>query len=151
LNITASIETTLHMASPASELVSSPGTVAAPQRSIFQTDSLALRFTMDQSRIKRGAGVGHRSQLAMKQPTLEELMSDERPPLGRDRRGETGWAATAHGDDPPSRPPSGALIVSANGKIGTMSKIAGLPRSSEARLDVTRRLHPRSPSTTSRR
>jgi hypothetical protein len=55
--ISASIETTLHMAVPASELVSSPGTVAAPQRGMFQTDSSALRFMMDVSWVRRGAGV----------------------------------------------------------------------------------------------
>jgi hypothetical protein len=56
-NISASVETTVHMAAPAAELVSSPGTVAASQRSIFQTDALALRFTMDATWAKRGAGV----------------------------------------------------------------------------------------------
>jgi hypothetical protein len=56
-NVSASIEVSLHMAAPASELVSSPGTVAAPQRSVFQTDSLALRFTIELSWTKRGAGV----------------------------------------------------------------------------------------------
>jgi hypothetical protein len=55
--ISASLETTLHMASPASELVASPSTVAAPQRSMFQTDSLALRYTQELSWMKRGAGV----------------------------------------------------------------------------------------------
>jgi hypothetical protein len=55
--ISASLEVSLHMAAPAAELVSSPGTVAAPQRSVFQTDSLALRFTMELSWTKRGAGV----------------------------------------------------------------------------------------------
>jgi hypothetical protein len=56
-NISASVETTVHMANPAAELVSSPGTVAASQRSIFQTDAIALRFTMDATWAKRGAGV----------------------------------------------------------------------------------------------
>jgi hypothetical protein len=55
--ISASIETTLHMAAPAAELVASTSTVAAPQRSIFQTDSLALRFVQELSWVKRGAGV----------------------------------------------------------------------------------------------
>lgn len=55
--ISASIETTLHMATPATDLVSSPGVVAAPQRGMFQTDSSALRFMMDVSWTRRGAGV----------------------------------------------------------------------------------------------
>jgi len=55
--ISASIETTLHMATPATDLVSSPGVVAAPQRGMFQTDSSALRFMMDVSCTRRGAGV----------------------------------------------------------------------------------------------
>jgi hypothetical protein len=56
-NISASIDTTIHMANPASELVTSPGVVSASQRSIFQTDSMALRFTMDATWAKRGSGV----------------------------------------------------------------------------------------------
>ena len=56
-DISASIDTTIHMASPAADLVASPSTVAAPQRSIFQTDSLALRYTQELSWAKRGAGV----------------------------------------------------------------------------------------------
>jgi hypothetical protein len=56
-NIAASIDTTIHMANPAAELVTSPGVVAASQRSIFQTDAIALRFTMDATWAKRGAGV----------------------------------------------------------------------------------------------
>jgi hypothetical protein len=55
--ITASLEATLHSADPAADLVASPSTVAAPQRSIFQSDSLAVRFTMDLSWTTRGAGV----------------------------------------------------------------------------------------------
>jgi hypothetical protein len=55
--IQASKEVTLHMAAPAAELVASPSTVAAPQRSVYQTDSLALRFTQELSWTKRGAGV----------------------------------------------------------------------------------------------
>jgi hypothetical protein len=56
--ITASIETTVHMASPASDIVSSPGTVAAPSRSVFQTDSLVLKFRMDAAWVRRAtAGV----------------------------------------------------------------------------------------------
>jgi hypothetical protein len=50
-------EMTLHMASPAADLVASPSTVAAPQRSVWQTDSFALRYTQDLSWVKRGAGV----------------------------------------------------------------------------------------------
>jgi hypothetical protein len=56
-SVAASIETTIHAASPAAELVSSPGAVAAPQRSIFQTDSLALRLIQDCGWIRRGNGV----------------------------------------------------------------------------------------------
>jgi hypothetical protein len=55
--ISISKESTLHRASPASDLVASPSTVAAPQQSIWQTDSFALRYTQDLSWIKRGAGV----------------------------------------------------------------------------------------------
>jgi hypothetical protein len=55
--IEASSEVTLHMAAPAADLVTSPGVVAAPQRSLFQTDSSALRFLMDLTWSKRGAGV----------------------------------------------------------------------------------------------
>jgi hypothetical protein len=55
--ISVSKETTLHMAAPASDLVSSPGTVAAPSRSLYQTDSLALRYTQDLTWAKRGNGV----------------------------------------------------------------------------------------------
>jgi hypothetical protein len=40
---------TLHMESVAAELVSSPGSVAAPQRSLFQTDSHAIRFILPPS------------------------------------------------------------------------------------------------------
>jgi Phage capsid family len=56
-NVRTSIETTLHMSTPAGELVSSPGAIAAPSRSIFQTDALAVRLTMDASWTRRGAGV----------------------------------------------------------------------------------------------
>jgi hypothetical protein len=56
-NVSASIETTLHMSTTPAELVTTPGVVASPQKSMFQTDSLALRFTMDTTWIKRGAGV----------------------------------------------------------------------------------------------
>jgi hypothetical protein len=55
--ISASLEVSLHMASPASDIVSSPGTVAAPQRSMFQEDSSALRFLLDLAWTKRGASV----------------------------------------------------------------------------------------------
>jgi hypothetical protein len=50
-------ETTLHMATPASDLVASPSTVAAPQRSIWQTDSFALKYRQELTWAKRGAGV----------------------------------------------------------------------------------------------
>jgi HK97 family phage prohead protease/HK97 family phage major capsid protein len=48
---------TLHMedTSPA-ELVASPSTVAAPQRSLFQTDSLALRMVLPLNWVQRRAG-----------------------------------------------------------------------------------------------
>jgi hypothetical protein len=39
-------QTTLHMESVALELVGSPGTIAAPSRSLFQTDSQAIRFIL---------------------------------------------------------------------------------------------------------
>jgi hypothetical protein len=55
--ISVSRETTFHMAAPASDIVSSPGTVASPSRSVFQTNSLALRFTQDMTWAKRGPGV----------------------------------------------------------------------------------------------
>jgi hypothetical protein len=55
--ISVSRETTLHMASPAADLVVSPSTIAAPQRSMYQTDSLALRYTQELAWTKRGAGV----------------------------------------------------------------------------------------------
>jgi hypothetical protein len=50
-------EMTLHMANPAADLVASPSTVAAPQRSIWQTDSFALRYVQELTWAKRGAGV----------------------------------------------------------------------------------------------
>jgi hypothetical protein len=55
--ISVSRETTLHVASPAADLVVSPSTVAAPQKSMWQTDSLALRYTQELAWTKRGAGV----------------------------------------------------------------------------------------------
>jgi hypothetical protein len=55
--ISVSRETTLHMASPAADLVVSPSTVAAPQKGMFQTDSLALRYTQELAWAKRGNGV----------------------------------------------------------------------------------------------
>jgi len=55
--ISVSRETTIHMASPAADLVISPSTVSAPQKSMFQADSLALRFLLDLTWVKRGAGV----------------------------------------------------------------------------------------------
>jgi hypothetical protein len=55
--IAVSRETTLHMSNPASDLVSSPATVAAPSRGMFQTDSSALRFTQELTWAKRGNGV----------------------------------------------------------------------------------------------
>jgi len=64
--ISAAKETTLHMAAPAAELVSSPGTVAAASRSIFQTDS--LRHGVDRSH-----GVGHLARSAC----LEHLRQSE--------------------------------------------------------------------------
>jgi hypothetical protein len=54
-DVIASVETHLHMSTPAAELVGTPGTVAAPASSIFQSGRLALRFTMDLSWTKRGA------------------------------------------------------------------------------------------------
>jgi HK97 family phage major capsid protein len=50
-------QATLHMedTSPA-DLVASPSTVAAPQRSLFQTDSLALRMVMPLNWVQRRAG-----------------------------------------------------------------------------------------------
>jgi hypothetical protein len=56
-SVQTSRHVTLHVAAPSAELVASPSTVAAPQRSIFQTDSLALKLTMDASWTRRGAGV----------------------------------------------------------------------------------------------
>jgi hypothetical protein len=53
--IERSTETTLHMSSPASDLVASPSTVAAPQRSLFQTDSVAVKYVQELSWTKRGA------------------------------------------------------------------------------------------------
>jgi hypothetical protein len=55
--ISISREMTLHMAAPASDLVVSPSTVAAPQRSIWQTDSAVLRYTQELAWTKRGNGV----------------------------------------------------------------------------------------------
>jgi HK97 family phage prohead protease/HK97 family phage major capsid protein len=50
-------QATLHMedTNPA-ELVASPSTVAAPQRSLFQTDSLALRMVLPLNWVQRRAG-----------------------------------------------------------------------------------------------
>jgi HK97 family phage prohead protease/HK97 family phage major capsid protein len=50
-------QATLHMedTSPA-ELVASPSTVAAPQRSLFQTDSLALRMVLPLNWVQRRSG-----------------------------------------------------------------------------------------------
>jgi hypothetical protein len=50
-------QATLHMedTNPA-DLVISPSTVAAPQRSLFQTDSLALRMVMPLNWVQRRAG-----------------------------------------------------------------------------------------------
>jgi Phage capsid family len=57
--VTASIDTTLIMANPAADVVSagSPSVTGAPSRSLFQTDTLGLRFRLDASWAKRGAGV----------------------------------------------------------------------------------------------
>jgi hypothetical protein len=56
-NISASLQTTVHLASPAQDLVISPSTVSAPQKSMFQTDSLALRYTQELAWVRRGQGV----------------------------------------------------------------------------------------------
>jgi hypothetical protein len=56
-NIAVSKQTHLHMAAPASDIVTSPGVVGAPARSLFQTDSIALKYTQELSWAKRGAGV----------------------------------------------------------------------------------------------
>jgi hypothetical protein len=45
----------LHMEQLAAELVSSPGVIAAPQRSLFQTDSQAIRFVLPASWALRSA------------------------------------------------------------------------------------------------
>ena len=55
--VSTSLHTTIHMSVPASELVSSPSAVVAPQKSIYQTDPMALKLTMDASWTRRGAGV----------------------------------------------------------------------------------------------
>jgi hypothetical protein len=50
-------QATLHMEDTnPTELVASPSTVAAPQRSLFQTDSLALRMVMPLNWLQRRAG-----------------------------------------------------------------------------------------------
>ena len=50
-------QATLHMEDTTPlELVASPSTVAAPQRSLFQTDSLALRMVMPLNWVQRRAG-----------------------------------------------------------------------------------------------
>jgi hypothetical protein len=56
-SIFASTHATIHQAAPAADLVISPSTVAAPQKSMCQTDSTAIRFVMAASWVKRGAGV----------------------------------------------------------------------------------------------
>jgi hypothetical protein len=55
--ISVSREVTLHMAAPASDIVSSPGSVAAPSKGMFQTDSSALRYTQELAWAKRGNGI----------------------------------------------------------------------------------------------
>ena len=50
-------ETTRGHQQPASRIVATPGTVAAPQRSLFQTDLLALKDTQEMTWAKRGPGV----------------------------------------------------------------------------------------------
>jgi hypothetical protein len=45
------------MAAPASDIVTSPGVVAASARSVFQTDTVALRYVQELSWAKRGPGV----------------------------------------------------------------------------------------------
>jgi hypothetical protein len=51
-------QATLHMedTAPADLVAGSPGTVASPQRSLFQTDSLALRMIMPLNWTQRRAG-----------------------------------------------------------------------------------------------
>jgi hypothetical protein len=50
-------QATLHMEDTTPlELVASPSTVAAPQRSLFQTDSLALRMVLPLNWLQRRAG-----------------------------------------------------------------------------------------------
>ena len=49
-------QATLHMDDAATELVASPSTVAAPQRSLFQTDSLALRMVLPLNWVQRRTG-----------------------------------------------------------------------------------------------
>jgi HK97 family phage prohead protease/HK97 family phage major capsid protein len=51
-------QATLHMedTAPADLVTGSPGTVASPQRSLFQTDSLALRMIMPLNWVQRRAG-----------------------------------------------------------------------------------------------
>jgi len=50
-------QATLHMEDTnPTDLVASPSTVAAPQRSLFQTDSLALRMVMPLNWLQRRAG-----------------------------------------------------------------------------------------------
>jgi len=50
-------QATLHMEDTApAELVASPSTVAAPQRSLFQTDSIALRMVLPLNWVQRRAG-----------------------------------------------------------------------------------------------
>jgi hypothetical protein len=55
--IEMSDQATLHMEDTTPlELVASPSTVAAPQRSLFQTDSLALRMVLPLNWVQRRAG-----------------------------------------------------------------------------------------------
>jgi hypothetical protein len=56
--MTTSDQATLHMEDSAPlDLVSgSPGTVASPQRSLFQTDSMALRMVLPLNWVQRRAG-----------------------------------------------------------------------------------------------
>ena len=49
-------QATLHMDDAATELVASPSTVAAPQRSLFQTDSIALRMVLPLNWVQRRTG-----------------------------------------------------------------------------------------------
>jgi hypothetical protein len=55
--ISASLHAHIHMAAPASEIVISPSTVAAPAKSMFQTNSVALKLIENVSWARRGASL----------------------------------------------------------------------------------------------